>query len=444
MSVDIHSKEGQVIRQLIPLTTIATHQFETLCNELTVETVERNTFLFTKKDTAEDLIYLIDGSITLQSGKLKVETIKSGTQSSRFAIAHQIPRKIDAYANTVIRFLRLNLATINALSNISYEEEDTRYMVIDEPEEEMDDGDWMTTLLKSPIFSALPPSNLQQIIMGLEEVSFEKGELIIKQGAPGDYYYIVKKGICLLSRRPSPNAKEIKLAQLRNQDTFGEDSLLSGEPRNVNITALSKITLLRLNKDKFLSLIKEPALQFISHAQIEDKLAEGAILLDIRTPDEYKNHHLPKSVNTPFFSLRMQLKIFDKTKAVLIVCADEKNSAAAAFLLLRNKFNAFIVAGGMAQAPKNTAAFSIDDGVETLKNDAAENETVTETTHSTAAIEPEKKNDQDLLAQENQLLKQLMEKLTAEKEELEKKYRLLYKQTEKLKAVLDSLKIGGD
>ena len=433
MPVDIHSEEGQIIRQLIPLSTLSINQFEFLCTKITVEVAKASTFLFKKNDTATNLVYLIDGSITLQSSELKIETIQSGTESSRFALAHQIPRKIDALTNTSVRFLRLNTGIIDTLPPNSFEK-DNIYMVIDEPEDE-NDGDWMTTLLKSPIFRALPPANLQKIIMGLEEVSFEKGEIIVKQGDAGDFYYIIKKGHCLLSRRPSANAKEIKLAQLRTQDTFGEDSLISNEPRNVSITALTNIRLLRLSKEKFNSLIKEPSLKYTPHSEIADKMDNGAILLDVRAPDEYKKHHLPNSINAPFFSLRMQLKTFDKRKEILVVCENGKTSEAATFLLLRHKFNATIVEGGMEHEPQEAiSSFTIDDSndpEETLAPQAATN------------ISADEENSQDPLQQENQELKLMIKKLTEEKEELEKKYRVLFKQSEKLKAVLDSLKIGG-
>ena len=433
MPVDIHSEEGQIIRQLIPLSTLSINQFEFLCTKITVEVAKASTFLFKKNDTATNLVYLIDGSITLQSSELKIETIQSGTESSRFALAHQIPRKIDALTNTSVRFLRLNTGIIDTLPPNSFEK-DNIYMVIDEPEDE-NDGDWMTTLLKSPIFRALPPANLQKIIMGLEEVSFEKGEIIVKQGDAGDFYYIIKKGHCLLSRRPSANAKEIKLAQLRTQDTFGEDSLISNEPRNVSITALTNIRLLRLSKEKFNSLIKEPSLKYTPHSEIADKIDNGAILLDVRAPDEYKKHHLPNSINAPFFSLRMQLKTFDKRKEILVVCENGKTSEAATFLLLRHKFNATIVEGGMEHEPQEAiSSVTIDDSndpEETLAPQTATN------------ISADEENSQDPLQLENQELKLMIKKLTEEKEELEKKYRVLFKQSEKLKAVLDTLKIGG-
>jgi rhodanese-related sulfurtransferase len=443
MTIDIHSKEGQIIRQLIPLSTMPISQFTSLCQNISLEDASENSFLFKKNDTENDLIYLIDGSITLQSKELKVEIVKSGTESSRFALAHQIPRKIDAYSNTAVRFLRLNPDIINALPSISYEES-ASYMVIDEPDDENNDDDWMTTLLKSPIFRALPPANLQQIIISLHEVAFKKGDSIIKQGDPGDYYYLIKNGHCLISRKPSANAKDIKLAQLRTQDTFGEDSLLSGEPRNVSITALTDITLLRLSKDKFISLIKDPSLKYISHAQIKDKLSNGAILIDVRSPDEYNKHHLPDSINTPFFSLRMQLKTLNKKKPVIVVCANGKTSEAAAFLLLRHKFKALIIEGGMEQEQPRTseapAAFAIDDGFETLSADTPDFEYNTQDSIEASA---DKNDQQNSLQLENQQLKQKIQNLTAEKIEQKKKYRVLFKQTEKMKAILDGLKNGG-
>ena len=105
MPIDIQSEEGQIIRRLIPLSTLPINQFESLCSKVTVEVADASSFLFKTSDTDSDLIYLIEGSITLQSSELKIETIQSGTESSRFALAHQIPRKIDALANTSVLLL---------------------------------------------------------------------------------------------------------------------------------------------------------------------------------------------------------------------------------------------------------------------------------------------------------------------------------------------------
>jgi len=75
---------------------------------------------------------------------------------------------------------------------------------------------------------------------------------------------------------------------------------------------------------------------------------QGAILMDVRTPEEYEIHHLDGSINQPFFLLRMQLNTLTRDKPFIVVCSDGRISEAAAFLLLGQKLEAKILQGGMA------------------------------------------------------------------------------------------------
>ena len=437
VAVDIHSAEGRAIRQLIPLSTLPFNKFEALCAQIKIEEAETGQFLFKCGDERNDLVYLIDGSVTLQTDALKIETIKSDSPSARFALAHQIPRKVNAVANSRIRFLRLNADMMKFAQDVPYEETES-YMVVDDAE---GNDDWMTTLLKSPVFRALPPANLQKILIGMEEVSVDAGEIIVNQGDAGDFFYIIKKGQCLVSRKPSANAKEIKLAQLTDQDTFGEDALISGEPRNVSVTALTDMTLLRLGREQFLTLIKKPTLKYISYQEAQDLVAKGADLIDVREPDEYKPRHLPMSMNLPFFSLRMQIKTLNRQHPIVVVCQNGKISETAAFILMRHKFNALILQGGInAISPdqlKAPSSFQIDDGIETSNF----REVISET--ASTQVLSEQPSAQDDLERLRRFLQQLKTKyniLEAEKKALEMKYLALAKYTESLKAELEAIK----
>lgn len=469
MPVDRHSEDADIIRQLTLISTVSKAKFTALCKVISVEQAESGAFLFKQGDTENDLIYLLDGRITLQTDEFKVETIESGTESARFAIAHQIPRKIDALAESNIRFLRLNANFIKSMQNTSNEEESS-YMIVDDPED--NDNDWMTTLLKSPIFRALPPANLQSILMALEEISFKKDETIIAQGEPGDFYYLIKNGKCQITRKPSPNAKAIKLGELRSQDTFGEDSLLSGDIRNVSVVALTDVSLLKLNKNNFINLIETPSLKFIDYQQAQNEIAKGTMLMDVRPLDEYQKHHLPNSTNIPFFSLRMNFKTLNKKRPVIVVCENENTSKAAAFFLLKNKINASILVGGMEKVPDQafnnevsnfneddieisadtqTGGVSLINEVEIIKNPPNEIETdvsqlkqtisLLEKKCSTLATEKDAiETNVKQLNQKNSLLKEKCKTLTTEKEEAIRKYKELYEKTEKLKTMMESLK----
>jgi rhodanese-related sulfurtransferase len=308
---------------------------------------------------------------------------------------------------------------------------------------------------------------LQKILIGLEEVRFNKGEIIIEQGSTGDYYYLVKNGECLLTRKPSPNAKDIKLAQLANGDTFGEDSLISDTPSNGSITALTDIVLLRLDKKRFVSLIKDPTLRFVNYIEMQEAVRQGAILLDVSSQDEYAKRHLDGSINAPFFSLGMQLKTLSRAKPVIVVCGDGKVSEAAAFLLLRHKINAIILKGGMKGVSPETenevAVFHIDDGFETLVDDCMDaggsaiagspesfnqGNVQEQSFYNSAGSASSSLEDQiRLLKSENEELKRMnsrfndqYRKLEADKDHAKKQCRILQNQVEKLTQVLDSLK----
>ncbi len=436
MTVDIQSEAGRVIRRFIPLSTLPSAVFAKLCEQFDIEQAEEGRVLFKRGEACSDLFYLLDGAISLEIDGLNIETIAAGSESARFAIAHQIPRKVDVVARGRIQFLRLDADMMKSIKQAGYDENESTMMV----EELEDNDDWVTTLLKSPIFRGLPPANLQRILMSLESIEFKAGSVVIRQGDPGDYYYIIKKGRGLISRKPTPNAKDIKLAQLADLDTFGEDALISGEPRNVSVTALTDMSMLRLGKEQFITLIKQPSLKYVNFDELQTYLKEGAELLDVRSSDEYNKAHLPQSINVPFFSLRMYLKTLNRQQPIIVVCNDGRSSESAAFLLLRNKFNALILKGGIAAVSaeqlKVPASFKIDDGIETGNFTEQERD-------ATAMAQLESQRAQQESATLRQLANHLKAKCTtleAEKNALELKYTTLLRQAEVLRGELEDLK----
>lgn len=460
MAVDVNSEDGQLIRKLIPLATLPNAQFLALCAGIIVEKIQDGV-LFKRGDTDTRLVYLLSGDVSLQADGLVIETINAVSNAAKFALAHQIPRKIDAVAKGTVRFLKLELPIANTHFEPVYKEDNSN-MVIEDLD--VDPEDWMTALLRSPIFQRLPPANLQKILMSLETVQVEQGDVIVEQGGIGDYYYLIKSGQCLLTRKPSPLAKEIKLAQLGKGDTFGEDALLSDAPRNVTVTAMTDAVLFRLNKTQFISLIIEPSLKFIDYSEMQELMKRGAIVLDIRSQDEFDDWHLDGSISTPFFTLRMQVKSLSREKPVVVVCANGKASEAAAFLLLRNRIKAMILRGGIESIPpelrainqvpasspqQEEALFKIDDGIETLvdltENSHSENHSeatdhvVTEsnvTEESLATLELENQ----ALKQANARLKAICSKLTVDKENNEKQIVLLQQQVGKLTQMVIALR----
>ncbi|MEC4749763.1 cyclic nucleotide-binding domain-containing protein [Methylomicrobium sp. Wu6] len=442
MAIDVNSEDGLRIRKLVPLATLPGPLFNDLCNEMTIEEI-RDTSLFKKGDTDNHLFYLIDGEVALQAEGLVIDVISAAHESSKFALAHQLPRKIDAVAKGAVRFIRLDAERVNNPPPLEYKEE--KDMMVVEEEIEGNSGDWMTELLKLPIIQRLPPANLQKVLFALEEVVVEKGDTIIEQGAVGDYFYFLKSGQCAVLRRPTPNSKDIRLGVLEKGDIFGEDALITDAPRMVSITALSDVTLLRLNKKQFVSLIKAPSLTFVSYEELLAQQQVGAVVLDIRSPDEFERRHFDGAINVPFFSLRMQFKSMSRDKTVIVVCRDGRSSEAGAFLLLKNRYKAVILKGGMVSILEAEKQEEVKDDVETTAGMPSQMEQEDTFELKEAGVSPEGelqklKTENEALRRTLRQLNEKYNKLDLEKKQIEDRFAMLSKHFEQLKQMLQKLK----
>ena len=119
----------------------------------------------------------------------------------------------------------------------------------------------MTTLLQTKAFHRIPPANMQAIFMRMQRGQYRAGEVVIKQGDEGDYFYAIVQRPCLVTRETPLNRKGIKLAELGVGDTFGEEALIAEAKRNATVTMLTDGVLMRLNKQDFRELMNEPLLQ---------------------------------------------------------------------------------------------------------------------------------------------------------------------------------------
>lgn len=78
-----------------------------------------------------------------------------------------------------------------------------------------------------------------------------------------------------------------------------------------------------------------------------EMVKNGAIILDVRSKEEFAGGHVKGSINIPVDQLKNNLsKLKDKNKPVITVCASGMRSAAAKSILKSNGFNQVYNAGG--------------------------------------------------------------------------------------------------
>jgi len=74
-------------------------------------------------------------------------------------------------------------------------------------------------------------------------------------------------------------------------------------------------------------------------------IANGAVILDVRTPGEYASGHIKGSINMPLNTLPMQMAKLKKDKPVITCCASGMRSGSARSTLLANGFSEVYNAG---------------------------------------------------------------------------------------------------
>ena len=66
---------------------------------------------------------------------------------------------------------------------------------------------------------------------------------------------------------------------------------------------------------------------------------QKALLIDVRNPEEYKDNHLVKAINIPFYSIENIInEIKDKNEIILLYCKTGKRSNIAKEILMQNGF----------------------------------------------------------------------------------------------------------
>lgn len=207
-------------------------------------------------------------------------------------------------------------------------------------------------LLTSDALKRLPVARIGEFMAQFRSIPVATNEVVIREGEPGDYYYLIESGRYAVSREVGGTS--IELAQLTKGEAFGEEALLGHCQRNATVTALSPGRLLRLPQPAFEALLVEPLLQRVTRETAAEHLATGACWIDVRYPHEYQVDRLAGAINIPLNEVRNAIDILDRQREYLIYCQSGRRSAAAAFLLARAGYHVRLLDQGL-RGPLPTA-----------------------------------------------------------------------------------------
>lgn len=347
--IDVDTLEG-----LEPLAALSGARLQELADVTYIETLDAMKCLFVEGDMDGSLIYLINGEIELRSSiSPNIQTITAGMPETWNPIANKQPRQITAITKTPVEIIRIDIdnfdqmltwdqmATVNTEAGGEVEKIQVKGM----------GGDWRTKLKSNLTLNNLPPANIEKLFERMEPIDVAVGDMIIKQGDPGDYFYLIDSGTAKVTRQMMGDGKPVELAELGPGVSFGEEALISDKPRNANVIMVSEGRLYRLSKADFDELLKEPMLDNLELDAAMGKLESGAMFLDVRVPAEYKQGHLPNSINIPLNQLRQRVGELDQQEFYICYCTTGRRSSAASFILGQQGIQSSILNKGIQSVP---------------------------------------------------------------------------------------------
>jgi CRP-like cAMP-binding protein len=125
-------------------------------------------------------------------------------------------------------------------------------------------------LSKVDIFQALTPEEINLLLPHIKYRKYEPGAVIFNQGDAGNSLYLIERG-------------EVKVIQngditatLGAGSSFGEMALLSGEPRNAMLAAVSPVNVWYIDKDDFDRLVKVSPMLLDAVRRLSETRIRGA------------------------------------------------------------------------------------------------------------------------------------------------------------------------
>lgn len=325
---------------LAPLAGLSRERLAELSEVAAIERAPRGADPFSGRTLAKQSVFLLAGELLLSFQAGGTLVVVGGSEETRHALNRRKETVARARAITDVDLLVLEDDLLDILATWDQ-------VAASRGREMAASGAFSLSNLRT-IFAPLPPARIDELFRRFERRPCARGEVVIREGDEGDYYYVIESGRFQVSR--TVGGAEVVLAELKTGDAFGEEALVSEAKRNATVTALIDARLLRLDRRHFNELLREPLLRRLGYAEALDKVRRGALWLDVRYPSEYQYDKLAGAINVPLAEVRNMFAVLDKSKEYIAYCQSGRRSAAAAFLFAQRGFKVWLLEDGLKKS----------------------------------------------------------------------------------------------
>jgi CRP-like cAMP-binding protein len=357
--------DKELLKKFVPFNDLQDEYLDEALGQIKVETFKKGQMLFKRGKAIAARYFLLEGRVELIDSSYVSSSVRSGSVNATGVLNPESPTRCSCIAkDPVVKAFCVDAEALDRLvawsesAESAFEAERSekldadlntgvtgQFDVVSVEEEET--TDWMSALLTSPLFGKVPLTLVQDLFSRFSDLKVRKGDVIIKEGEKGDYFYVVSKGRARI--RNNTNTVDVVVEAGQH---FGEEALLGGTLRNATITMEQDGELKRLDAENFNSLLTEPVLQYISKENMQGLKSHK--LIDVKMPLEYRAHHEKGSINLPLARLRATIPELAKTTAYVIASDAGSRAKIAAHLLCQSGFDAYILAA--EEIPQSASA----------------------------------------------------------------------------------------
>lgn len=240
-----------------------------IARAMRVQNVAAGTAVVQQGEHGDTFYVIARGAFDVYVNDAFVERLAPGDYFGEIALLTHAPRTATVVAHEPSRVFALDAETFEAL--LGHDLQTKRKL-----ETAMH---YRAEIAALPLFHELSPSELDLVLTKLQPQSVGAGDIIMRQGEPGDRFYIIHKGRVEISRDGQ------RVATRGAGEAIGEIALLYNIPRTATARALEPTELLTLTANDFLDLLvrylgRAEALQNLSAQRLRSNNSTPASLGD--------------------------------------------------------------------------------------------------------------------------------------------------------------------
>ncbi|KAG9282369.1 cGMP-dependent protein kinase 1 isoform X1 [Astyanax mexicanus] len=207
-----------------------------------------------KEGTEGDSLYIVAaGELKVTQAGRDLRTLTSGDVFGELAILYNCKRTASVTAATAVKLWCIERQTYRSIMTSKSKKKREQLMGF---------------LKTARTLKGLKDEQLSNIIDSMEEVRFQDNEVIVREGAEGDTFYIILKGEVLVTKKVNGQQKVIR--KMGQGEHFGELALIRAILRTATCTAVGDVTCFSIDKELFEETIPIESLELHDDSELEN------------------------------------------------------------------------------------------------------------------------------------------------------------------------------